>query len=82
MKELYDELRDLMPQERGSKASKWEILSKGKSCLGLFFIYYAHTNYFKLLPNTGDRRKLSEDFKTISIGLNKSCKPAAMRPPN
>jgi hypothetical protein len=30
MKELYDELRDLMPQERGSKASKWEILSKGK----------------------------------------------------
>lgn len=30
MKELYDELRDLMPQERGTKASKWEILSKGK----------------------------------------------------
>lgn len=30
MKELYDELRDLMPQERGSKASKWEILSKGR----------------------------------------------------
>jgi Helix-loop-helix DNA-binding domain len=34
MKELYDELRDLMPQERGSKASKWEILSKGKSAHG------------------------------------------------
>lgn len=32
MKELYDELRDLMPQERGSKASKWEILSKGLFC--------------------------------------------------
>jgi len=31
MKELYDELRDLMPQERGSKASKWEILSKAIS---------------------------------------------------
>jgi len=29
MKELFDQLRDLMPQERGSKASKWEILSKG-----------------------------------------------------
>ncbi|KAI1329125.1 hypothetical protein F5Y16DRAFT_112762 [Xylariaceae sp. FL0255] len=28
MKELFDQLRDLMPQERGSKASKWEILSK------------------------------------------------------
>lgn len=30
MKELFDTLRDLMPQERGSKASKWEILTKGK----------------------------------------------------
>lgn len=28
MKELFEELRDLMPQERGSKASKWEILTK------------------------------------------------------
>lgn len=31
MKELFDQLRDLMPQERGSKASKWEILTKGMS---------------------------------------------------
>lgn len=30
MKELFEQLRDLMPQERGSKASKWEILTKGK----------------------------------------------------
>lgn len=30
MKELFDQLRDLMPQERGTKASKWEILSRGK----------------------------------------------------
>lgn len=29
MKELFDQLRDLMPQERGPKASKWEILTKG-----------------------------------------------------
>ncbi len=29
MKELFEQLRDLMPQERGSKASKWEILTKG-----------------------------------------------------
>jgi hypothetical protein len=28
MKELFETLRDLMPQERGSKASKWEILTK------------------------------------------------------
>ena len=33
MKELFDQLRDLMPQERGSKASKWEILTKGESNL-------------------------------------------------
>ena len=33
MKELFDQLRDLMPQERGSKASKWEILTKGESTL-------------------------------------------------
>ena len=31
MKELFEQLRDLMPQERGSKASKWEILTKGTS---------------------------------------------------
>ena len=31
MKELFDQLRDMMPQERGSKASKWEILTKGKA---------------------------------------------------
>jgi hypothetical protein len=30
MKELFDTLRDLMPQERGTKASKWEILTKGE----------------------------------------------------
>lgn len=30
MKELFDNLRDMMPQERGSKASKWEILTKGE----------------------------------------------------
>jgi hypothetical protein len=29
MKELFDELRDQLPADRGMKASKWEILSKG-----------------------------------------------------
>lgn len=29
MKHLFEDLRDLMPQERGAKASKWEILTKG-----------------------------------------------------
>lgn len=36
MKELFEQLRDLMPQERGSKASKWEILSKGSSSLYIY----------------------------------------------
>ena len=31
MKELFDELREQLPAERGSKSSKWEILSKGGS---------------------------------------------------
>ncbi|KAJ2894066.1 putative HLH transcription factor [Zalerion maritima] len=31
MKELFEQLKDLMPQERGSKASKWEILTKAIS---------------------------------------------------
>ncbi|TVY55494.1 Protein esc1 [Lachnellula cervina] len=34
MKDLFDQLRDLMPQERGSKASKWEILTKAISEYG------------------------------------------------
>jgi hypothetical protein len=33
MKDLFDNLRDLMPQDRGPKASKWEILSKGEDWL-------------------------------------------------
>ncbi|KAG6817410.1 hypothetical protein H0H87_009055 [Tephrocybe sp. NHM501043] len=31
MKDLFDELRDQLPADRGMKASKWEILSKGMS---------------------------------------------------
>lgn len=41
MKELFEQLRDLMPQERGSKASKWEILTKGNiSKLSLVAVMY------------------------------------------
>ena len=31
MKDLFDELREHLPAERGSKSSKWEILSKGET---------------------------------------------------
>lgn len=30
MKDLFDELRDALPAERGGKSSKWEVLTKGK----------------------------------------------------
>lgn len=30
MNDLFDELRDILPVEKGLKTSKWEILSKGK----------------------------------------------------
>jgi hypothetical protein len=30
MRDLFDELRDQLPQDRGMKSSKWEILSKGQ----------------------------------------------------
>ncbi|KAI9316981.1 bHLH transcription factor-like protein, partial [Dichotomocladium elegans] len=29
MNDLFDELRDILPVEKGLKTSKWEILSKG-----------------------------------------------------
>lgn len=45
MKELFDQLRDLMPQERGSKASKWEILTKAIS------EHQRQTDHIRLLQN-------------------------------
>ena len=42
MKELFEQLRDLMPQERGSKASKWEILTKGEKVVSHSFEISCH----------------------------------------
>lgn len=33
MRDLFDELRDQLPQDRGMKSSKWEILSKGTASI-------------------------------------------------
>lgn len=33
MKDLFDDLRDLLPVDKGLKTSKWEILSKSKSLI-------------------------------------------------
>lgn len=38
MKDLFDELRDQLPADRGMKASKWEILSKGWLAMLLLMI--------------------------------------------
>ncbi|KAH8916834.1 hypothetical protein BT69DRAFT_1227771, partial [Atractiella rhizophila] len=38
MKDLFDELREQLPSERGGKSSKWEILSRGRS-LRFFLIF-------------------------------------------
>ena len=38
MKDLFDELRDNLPADRGMKASKWEILSKCTYILYLSFL--------------------------------------------
>ncbi|KAK4188015.1 hypothetical protein QBC35DRAFT_383610 [Podospora australis] len=45
MKELFDQLRDLMPQERGTKASKWEILTKGSSIKLFTYPINEHTRH-------------------------------------
>lgn len=46
MKDLFDELRDQLPADRGMKASKWEILSKGRrprfSCYSFLICRHSH----------------------------------------
>lgn len=49
MKDLFDELRDQLPADRGMKASKWEILSKGRVSL-VPFCYMDGIHLF-LLPS-------------------------------
>lgn len=44
MKDLFDDLRDILPLEKGMKASKWEILSKGKNKI-IIFSMYLHNIY-------------------------------------
>lgn len=47
MKDLFDELREILPVEKGLKTSKWEILSKGMypsrvyHCYSRSFLYVA-----------------------------------------
>ena len=43
MKDLFDELRESLPADRGMKASKWEILTKGIGLLVCLFPGFVHT---------------------------------------
>jgi hypothetical protein len=65
MKELFEQLRDLMPQERGSKASKWEILTKGKCRHPLFFDRHGHV---QLMPFEQQLGNINGKRKTLNIG--------------
>ncbi|KAG8692002.1 hypothetical protein FRC11_012348 [Ceratobasidium sp. 423] len=44
MKDLFDELRDHLPADRGMKASKWEILSKAVDYIGQLKQSYAEVS--------------------------------------
>lgn len=45
MNDLFDELRDILPVEKGLKTSKWEILSKGKHEHNAgHFVVFSHTH--------------------------------------
>ena len=48
MKELFDELREHLPADRGMKASKWEILSKGMFVLDAYCHPSSTSNLFVL----------------------------------
>ncbi|KAF8312549.1 uncharacterized protein EI90DRAFT_3022989 [Cantharellus anzutake] len=43
MKELFDELRDQLPEDRTMKASKWEILTKSVEYIGQLKRAYEHS---------------------------------------
>ncbi|KAF3082070.1 hypothetical protein TWF102_001303 [Orbilia oligospora] len=59
MKELFDELRDALPQERGGKSSKWEVLTKCKPVFILSMSLLPSTNsvYFIAIEYLGHMRQ-------------------------
>ncbi|OAA64893.1 Helix-loop-helix DNA-binding protein [Cordyceps fumosorosea ARSEF 2679] len=69
MKELFDQLRDLMPQERGSKASKWEILTKAIT------EYQRQTDHIRVLQShyntaVSDNELLRRELQAVKMELS------------
>ncbi|SAL96718.1 hypothetical protein [Absidia glauca] len=52
MKDLFDDLRDLIPLERGLKTSKWEILSKAVG-----YIHHLHEREQSFVKETEELRR-------------------------
>ncbi|KAG5221598.1 Transcription initiation factor [Salix suchowensis] len=67
MKELFDELRDQLPADRGMKASKWEILSKGSR-----LINGAKAIVGDVVPSEEENRKAGRTDNTPQVGAHRS----------
>ena len=66
MKDLFDELRDQLPADRGMKASKWEILSKGPlstlvPARKILTVVALHSNRLYYATKAGPSRNDSRD---------------------
>lgn len=70
MKDLFDDLRDALPVDRGPKTSKWEILSKGEHTvfIGSFPLSPAQVDTCLLLQRSPvARRLLSTNFRSQAL---------------
>lgn len=75
MKELFENLRDLMPQDRGAKASKWEILQKGEFSHAAGALDLDANNSNQPSPSIrGSRRRFASSKRTLtSLARRRTC---------
>lgn len=74
MKELFDDLRDQLPQDRGMKASKWEILTKA-----IEFVTHLKTQNQSL---TSENDALRRENETLRQGVIPGFAAQGGGPPN
>ena len=73
MKDLFDELRDQLPADRGMKASKWEILTKGEFSSALrdavrsFLLALAAVDYIHTLKTS--QQEMSREVEGLKQEL-------------